>query len=448
MDATISKNTQIKKNKKLFLSIVFFLLILIVAVSVLAIMRFFYPSQNDSDSENIVEVTPTITITPTPQISFDFYQDKFLEFEYPVGSKVSVEGGDVRHPSQVGRTITGVNYLSIKQEGRFILENYHFLQGGEFDNVFYDKTRGVYGRHETEFEYGYEVEVVETKLTQKPEIIPLDGIDGYLVKFKELGKIHLMYLDLEEPGIYRSVNYGLWTKLGYLGQFSVESETLNFFGFSCTINQEDDYTYCEKILNRFLDTVKKRFKENERYIPPKVEAVLDLKNPDTKEIVRGYRFFLDEQVFKDTSMYSDSGSITISSLDPNTVSLQLSSFFTIPEFRDIAFSDMRESFPVIDIEGANLFSNLLHHQNISRTSSDKLKTLIYYGMFYPDEKDEICYEHNKKEGVNYVGCISRKLKIKGIDANIEAECIYTESDSQGLATCDKLITGLKIEKVK
>lgn len=444
MDDTVSKNTQTKKSKKLFLSIVFFLLILTVAVSILAIIRSFYPSQNSINSESTVEVTPTITTTPTPQINFDFYQDKFLEFEYPAGSKISVEGGDVSHPSQAGLSITGVDYLSIKQEGKFILENYHFLQGGEFDYVFYDKTRGVYGRYETEYEYGYEVEIVETKLTQEPEIVPLDGIDGYLVKFIELGKIHLMYPDLEEPGVYRSINYGLWTKLDYLGQFSVENEIPNFFGFSCTINQEEDYTYCEKVINRFLDTVKKRFVENEKYIPPKVEAVLDLKDSNTKEIVRGYRFFLDEKIFKDTMIYADSRSITISSIGSNTVNLKLSSFFTIPEYRDIAFSNMRESFPTIDIEGANLFSNLLRNPNTIGVSSGKLK-ILRYDMFYPDEKDEICYEHNREEGVNYVGCVSRKLKIKGIDANIEAECTYTESDNQGLATCDRLIKSLRVD---
>lgn len=267
MDATISKNTQIKKSKKLFLSIVFLLLILIVVVSVLAIMRVFYPSQNDSDSENIVEVTPTITTTPTPQISFDFYQDKFLEFEYPVGSKVNVEGGDISHPSQTGLSITGVDYLSIKQEDRFTIENYHFLHGGEFDYVFYDPTRSVYGRYEGIME---DAKTIEIKLSQKPEIVEIKSIGGYLVKFRELGKIYLMSFDTEGDGVYRSINYGLLTKLDYLGQFSGESETPNFFGFSCIINQEDNYTYCEKILNRFLDTVKKRFEENEKYIPPKV----------------------------------------------------------------------------------------------------------------------------------------------------------------------------------
>jgi len=267
MDDTISKNTQTKKSKKLFLSIIFFLLILIVAVSILAIMRFFYPSQKDIDSKSTVEVTPTITTTPTPQINFDFYQDKFLEFEYPVGSKVSVEGGGVSHPSQAGLSIAGVDYLSIQQEGRFLLENYHFLQGGEFDYVFYDPKREVYGRYEGVME---NAKMVETKLSQKPEIIEIKSIGGYLIKFKELGKVYLMFFDSEEGGVYRSINYGLWTKLDYLGQFSGESETPNFFGFSCIINQEDNYTYCEKILNRFLDTVKKRFEENEKYIPPKV----------------------------------------------------------------------------------------------------------------------------------------------------------------------------------
>lgn len=436
-DKTITKK---KVNyKKLF--IVSTLLILVWALIVVVYLMFFKPEENAANTDNN-DSTPLPTVTVLPTIAFELYSDDYLEFEHPAGADVLVEGQRIYHPSGPGKSINGVAYMSITVEERFKLEMYHFLNGGDFAYQTYNPVTMTLTDYITELNPAPEVTQVKTELTVEPTITKLNQIDGYLVTFVEQKMMLLM--SLNDEGVYESVNYGLWEDLDFLGSFAGDGDYVNFIGLTCEIEGENDYVMCEELTTRFLDSVDKKFDEDEKFEEPKLETTLELRNPDTAELINKYRFYFDN--FEEgTYLNSSWNSFAVHN---GQTRLGLSFFEPTTDYADISFSDLRDTAPTPDIQATQVFSNLLRGEHKAALGGQVSKYYTY-SMYYPDPDKTECYKV-ERPGVdveNYVGCTSYKLKLKGIDATIQATCNYSPDLPDSWKVCDEMIKELKVEKI-
>lgn len=436
----IDKTVMKKKVNFKKLVIVSSVLIVVWALMILVYLMYFKPDVSTENTNNNGDtLLPTVTVLPT--IAFEMYSDDYLEFEHPVGADVLVEGQRIYHPSETGKSINGVVYTSIIVQDKFKLEAYNYMIGGEFPFKTYDPESKVL----TDWVYDqpdYTAREVVTNVTQEPIIKELDQVDGYLLRFNEQKMTLLM--SLNEEGIYESVNYGLWEELDFLGSFAGDSNYDNFIGLTCEIQNEYDYRMCEQLTTRFLDTVEKKFVEDEKFEEPKLETTLELRNPDTAELINKYRFYF-ENFEEGTYLNSSWNSFAVHN---GQTRLGLSFFEPTNDFADISFSDLRDSAPTPDIQATQVFSNLLRGEH-KASLGGQVSKYYTYSMYYPDPNKTECYKL-ERPGVdveNYVGCTSYKLKLKGIDATIQATCNYSPDLPDSWKVCDEMIKELKVSKI-
>lgn len=430
---SVVKVSRVNKKKIILVS----LLLIVVWLVIISVFTIWSP-KNSNDIEN--DQFQPIQIKPT--IAFTTYSDDYLEFEHPADSVVNLVGGINYHPSVEGRTINGVQYMSINKSDDVKLEFIYLLQGGMFPYVSIDTKSLILSRdtfNDANLEYG----LVETQLTNAPEIEKVPDYSLYLVYVQEMSQVYLMSMD--EQGIYESVNYGAWVDLDFMGKFSENTEWGNFVGLRCKAESDSDYEYCKQMVLTFFDTVEKKFVENEKYEKPKLEAILELRNPSTAELIDKYRFYIEDYP---QGSYVNSSWNSLSVLGSNA-SLQLIFFEPTVSYSDISFSDQRASQPTPDIQATEVFSNLIRGEE-RVVSGNQVKKSFSYRMYYPDPDKNVCYKDipSDMKVENYAGCTSYKLKIKAIDAQIQATCTFNPDLSNASATCDELIKSLKVEKVQ
>ena len=438
-DKSVDK-TSTKKSlnyKKLF--IVSAVVIIIWALVVIVYLMYFTEDEGPTTTDDTV--TPVATITVAPTIAFDMYSDDYLEFEHPADTEVKLMGGINYHPSIEGKTINGVQYLSITKSNDVQLEFIYLLQGGEFPFVSLDTKSLILSSdsfNPATLEYGLE----ETQLTMAPKIEKVQNYPLFIVGVEEMNKVYLM--SMNEDGIYQSVNNGAWVNMEFMGKFAEDTEWGNFVGLKCETDATVDFEYCKQLVTRFFDTVEKKFVENEKYEKPKLEAILELRNQTTAELLDKYRFYIEDYP---QGTYVNSSWNSLSVVGQNA-SLQLSMFEPTYDFADISFSDQRATQPAFDIESTQVFSNLIRGDE-RVINGNVVKKSFSYRMYYPDPDKTVCYKNLPPDMLveNYVGCTSDKLKIKGVSTQIQASCTFDPDLSNASATCDDLIKSLKISKI-
>jgi hypothetical protein len=416
--------------------------VIVLVWAVMVIVYLLYYKQDDgltvpNDDNNAP--LPTATVLPT--IAFEFYSDDYLEFENPADTTVELVGGINYHPELEGKTINGVQYLSITKSEDIKLEFIYLLQGGEFPYVLID-TETLTLTQDTFNEVTYEYGLKETKLTQAPKIEKVPDYPLYLVQVDEMDNLYLMSMD--EDGNYLSVNYGAWVDLDFMGKFTEDTEWGNFVGLKCVTETTDDSEYCKQMVYRFFESVEKKFEENEKYEKPKLEAILELRNQTTAELLNKYRFYIEDYP---QGSYVNSSWNSFSVVGQNA-SLQLIMFEPTYDYADISFSDQRATAPTPDIETTEVFSNLIRGEE-RVVNGNQIKKSFSYRMYYPDPEKDVCYKSlpTDMQVENYVGCTSYKLKVKGVDAQIQASCTFDPDISNASDTCDELIKSLKLRKI-
>ncbi|MCA9379708.1 hypothetical protein KC675_00860, partial [Candidatus Dojkabacteria bacterium] len=282
----------LKKKKVNFKRLFIASSVIILVWAVMVIVYLLYYKQDDglavpNDDDNAP--LPTATVLPT--IAFEFYSDDYLEFENPADTTVDLVGGINYHPELEGKTINGVQYLSITKSEDIKLEFIYLLQGGMFPYVMID-TKTLTLTQDTFNEVTYEYGLKETKLAEAPKIEKVPDYPLYLVQVDEMDSLYLMSMD--EDGNYLSVNYGAWVDLDFMGKFTEDTEWGNFVGLKCVTETPDDSEYCKQMVFRFFESVEKKFEENEKYEKPKLEAILELRNQTTAELLNKYRFYIED----------------------------------------------------------------------------------------------------------------------------------------------------------
>ncbi|HRP36357.1 MAG TPA: hypothetical protein PLS50_00950, partial [Candidatus Dojkabacteria bacterium] len=286
------------------------------------------------------------------------------------------------------------------------------------------------------------MEQKETKLVKAPTIEKLPNYPLYLLQVDEMDSLYLMSMD--DDGNYVSVNNGAWVNLGFMGEFSEGTEFGNFVGLKCITETPDEYEYCKQMIFRFFDSVEKKFEENEKYEKPKLEAILELRNQTTAELLGKYRFYIEDYP---QGTYINSSWNSFSVVGQNAT-LLFSIFEPTDDFADISFSDQKAAPPSFDIESTQVFINLIRSDE-RVVNGYQVKKSFSYRMYYPDPDKTVCYKNLPSDMLveNYVGCTSDKLKIKGVSAQIQASCTFDPDLSDASATCDDLIKSLKISKI-
>ncbi|MCA9379919.1 hypothetical protein KC675_01940, partial [Candidatus Dojkabacteria bacterium] len=157
-----------------------------------------------------------------------------------------------------------------------------------------------------------------------------------------------------------------------------------------------------------------------------------------------YRFYIEDYP---QGTYVNSSWNSFSVVGQNA-SLQLIMFEPTYDYADISFSDQKATVPTPDIETTEVFSNLIRGEE-RVVNGNQIKKSFSYRMYYPDPEKDVCYKLLPTDMMveNYIGCTSYKLKVKGVDAQIQASCSFDPDFSNASDTCDELIKSLKISKI-
>lgn len=442
-DMSTRMTVQIKREKVNYKRLFFtsFIIILTWCILVLGYTLYIRKSPIFSETQSyIVEISPKATVIPT--IEFNKYSDDYIEFEYPQGADILVDKQKIFHPYEMGKSIDGITYLSINYNNLKI-EAWNNMLGGEFETDTYNVQKKTLVHTPIAYQPNFGQGNIENQLNEEPVIEEIPTLNAYFVYIKELNKLLLMQKN--EEGNYMNMNNGIWVDLDFLGKFKGDSNYANFINISCKVQKEEDALACKETLLRFLSSVKKKFSENEKYEKPKLEAKLQLREPQTLNLLGEYNFSLDSDDIN-TYINSSWGSFAIINEDTK---LSINKFIPLFPFVDISFSKFYSTPPTFDIGSTPLFSNLIKGEEYPDAGVKATKR-FEYRMYYPDPDKTQCYTLGKELHENlddYTGCSSYYLKLKGIDAQVAASCIYNADKPESKLMCDKWITNLRVEKL-